>query len=372
MAGFRIFGRSLMGTSDALGVHVTNLTATNGGLASNDPGSFCTSGFCTAPGNCFVAGTPIATPEGPMAIERVRAGDRVTSIDPDTGEAKVEAVLATYRTPDREVVDVELRDRAALRVTPGHVFFSADRGWIVAGSLREGERLVDASGARVEVARVIARAERETVYNFEVDVTHTYFAGEARVLVHNPSAQPPPSAAAQASGTTVPIGTYQNNGITINVTRTKNADGSFRLSYSSPDNASYHGYADYKVGTITNANGRPVVDTELSTITAQPEGQGLGGFLMNQVAHDGQSMGAVTMTTTATAPTAQPFYQKLGLQPDPTIWAGLAEAEPTMTPEQLKPMVPIWSGPIDDVADNSDKYNSTWAPPPSNGECVVQ
>src|SRR3954465_5549849 len=43
MAGFRIFGRSLMGTSDALGVHVTNLTATNGGLASNDPGSFCTS-----------------------------------------------------------------------------------------------------------------------------------------------------------------------------------------------------------------------------------------------------------------------------------------------------------------------------------------
>src|SRR5258706_14041036 len=41
MAGFRIFGRSLMGASDALGVHVTNLTATSGGLAGNDPGAFC-------------------------------------------------------------------------------------------------------------------------------------------------------------------------------------------------------------------------------------------------------------------------------------------------------------------------------------------
>lgn len=364
MAGFKVFGRSLFSESQTLGQHVTSLTATNP-VADN---SYCTSGICTMPGNCFVAGTPIATPEGALPIEQVRAGDRVLSVDPRTGESKVEAVLATYRTPDREVIDLELRDHAPLRVTPGHVFFSADRGFVMARELREGEALLDPHGARVFVTRVAPRAEHETVYNFDVDVTHTYFAGG--VLVHNPTTP----ANQQAPGTTVNVGSYVKDGITINVTRTRRADGSFKLEYSSPDNPNYHGYADYKVEQTTNANGRPVTDTELSTITAQPEGQGLGGFLMNQVAEDGASMGSTQLTTTATAPTAQPFYGKLGLRPDPQIWSGLIQATPEVDPDDLKSKVPIWSGPIDDVIDNSNKYNNQWPPAPTAPDegCVVQ
>lgn len=37
----------------------------------------------------------------------------------------------------------------------------------------------------VRVASIESTGERETVYNFEVEGTHTYLVGETGVLVHN-------------------------------------------------------------------------------------------------------------------------------------------------------------------------------------------
>jgi hypothetical protein len=77
-------------------------------------------------------------------------------------------------------------DDAPLHVTPGHLFFTLDRGWVPVEALVEGEPLVDARGLPRAVRGFGVGLARETVYNFEVDETHTYFVGASAILVHNP------------------------------------------------------------------------------------------------------------------------------------------------------------------------------------------
>jgi hypothetical protein len=158
-----------------------------GGGAGAGPGGECPGGACVpGTGNCFVAGTPIATPAGEVSIERLRAGDEVWTLRPETGEVLVRRVSATFATPERDIVDVRVRGSdAALRSTPEHPFLTLDRGWVVARDLAPGEPVVTADGAAVAVESLSAEGAREEVYNFEVEETHAYFVGEARVAVHN-------------------------------------------------------------------------------------------------------------------------------------------------------------------------------------------
>jgi hypothetical protein len=152
--------------------------------------------------NCFVAGTPVETPDGPRPIEQVAPGDLVLSRDEETGEVSAEHVVATFETPGRPIVDLRLEETRdeALLVTPGHRFWTLDRGWVGAQDLQPGEVLLDARGEWLHVHGVSPTVRRQVVYNFEVEQTHTYFAGGARVWVHNkrckkdppPPAPPPP------------------------------------------------------------------------------------------------------------------------------------------------------------------------------------
>src|SRR5262249_32264899 len=143
---------------------------------------------CTGGSNCFVAGTLVQTPEGPQPIEQIRAGDVVISEDEATGAVVLEPVLATFVTEDRDVVDVYLRGAPRpVRATPGHRFFTRDAGWVVTEALLPDEPLVALDGSVVLVDRLEAEGATSTVYNFEVESTHTYFVGDGTpVLVHNP------------------------------------------------------------------------------------------------------------------------------------------------------------------------------------------
>lgn len=382
VVAFKMFGSSVSGTSTAQGKTILCLAGGGAGcdeaagnnsgpgpIASNGP--VCTSGECQNGTSCFVAGTPVATPQGLVPIERIVAGDTVLSADVGSATFSSARVTATYVTHDRPVLDVSLVGQAApLRVTPGHLFFTLDRGWVASEDLLPGEPLVDTDGAGRLVDRVESVEDRATVYNFEVEGTHTYFVGAERVLVHNPTQSP----VDQAVGSTVPVGTFQNGGVTIDVQRTRLSNGQYKLSYTSQNNPAYHGYASYEVVSETTANGRTHTVVEIPTITAQPEGKGLGGLLMNQIAQDGQAWGADQMTTLATAPTAQPFYSKLGFYPDSQILSHLHESAPDVPLDELKTKVPTWNAPTDDVLANSNKYASAWPPPPSSttfwGKCT--
>ncbi|WP_394850761.1 HINT domain-containing protein [Pendulispora brunnea] len=152
-------------------------------------GTVCDGRSCGAPGgNCFVAGTPVWTARGEVAIENVANGDLVLSRDEKTGDVREARVVTTFSHVAKALLEVVLlgSDGAdVLSVTPEHVVWSRERGWIEAGALAPGETLLDRRGNVVQVESVTKLVREAVVYNFEVEATHTYFVGHLGTWVHN-------------------------------------------------------------------------------------------------------------------------------------------------------------------------------------------
>jgi len=160
-----------------------------GDETSGNPGDGCTDGVCLAPGNCFVAGTPVATPSGERSIESLRVGDTVLARGEFDDQVAPRTIRATFARPAPSLVNVRvvMVDGASenIRSTPEHPYWTLDRGWVRASALAANEALLDRSGHEVHVANVVAIALETTVYNVEVDGAHTYFVGRTGILVHN-------------------------------------------------------------------------------------------------------------------------------------------------------------------------------------------
>jgi hypothetical protein len=60
-----------------------------------------------------------------------------------------------------------------------------DKGWVQAKDLQRGEILISAKGAILSLSDITIEERDEVVYNFEVEGNHTYYVGDAGVLVHN-------------------------------------------------------------------------------------------------------------------------------------------------------------------------------------------
>lgn len=84
---------------------------------------------------CFVAGTPVDTPTGPVAIEQLAPGDTVIG-----GSLKPRAVLATIHKRSANLVRVRLSNGETVICTADHRWLTT-RGWQEAGALEVGERL---------------------------------------------------------------------------------------------------------------------------------------------------------------------------------------------------------------------------------------
>jgi hypothetical protein len=86
---------------------------------------------------------------------------------------------------------LEFSDGTHLKVTADHPFWvdggqELDHaGWVRAGDIRVGDRLRTATGHDVIVVRVHSNVGRAIVYTLTVAQDHTFFVGQARVLVHN-------------------------------------------------------------------------------------------------------------------------------------------------------------------------------------------
>lgn len=187
---------------------------TRGAPPNNEPssGGTCRNGVCSQQDGetCFAAGTPVATPSGPKPIEELAPGDLVLSRDEVTGGFSTQRISATYVTLNSPLVEVSTLsssgDEAVVRVTAEHPFWTMTDAWVPAGELTEGDALADASGAEVTVLGVVDVAERASVYNLEVEATHTYFAGPTNVWVHNGcfGSKPQPEAGAPTPRTGAP------------------------------------------------------------------------------------------------------------------------------------------------------------------------
>lgn len=137
---------------------------------------------------CFVAGTLVATATGLIAIECIRVGDKVIATDPDTMEQAEKTVLETYVRETNEVVHLTINGEV-ITSTLDHPFYVQDAGFVGAGDLYIGDKLLDAEGNTLLVEDV--KTEKldvpVKVYNFKVDEFHTYYVGKNAVLVHNAS-----------------------------------------------------------------------------------------------------------------------------------------------------------------------------------------
>ena len=137
---------------------------------------------------CFVAGTMILTVTGLVAIENIKAGDKVISTDPETFETAEKRVLETYIREDSKLIHLVINGEEIV-TTETHPFYVNNRGFVNAGELIVGDELLDVNGnvLLVENFDVELTDEPVTVYNFQVEDFHTYHVSGFGVLVHNAS-----------------------------------------------------------------------------------------------------------------------------------------------------------------------------------------
>ena len=78
-------------------------------------------------------------------------------------------------------------DGEEIVTTESHPFYVNDRGFVNAGELIVGDKLLDVNGnvLLVENFDIELTEKPVTVYYFQVEDFHTYHVGEFRILVHN-------------------------------------------------------------------------------------------------------------------------------------------------------------------------------------------
>ena len=137
---------------------------------------------------CFVAGTPIITPQGSIPIEQIQVGQVITAFDPSSGRITTDRVSQLHRTEElRRVETLEFSNGQTLTSTPEHPFYSVDRGdYVIAAELNLGEEVYVLKDGQLSAVRLMDRTRNEAlqrIYNFEAERFHNYFSNG--ILVHN-------------------------------------------------------------------------------------------------------------------------------------------------------------------------------------------
>ena len=138
--------------------------------------------------SCLVAGTPVWTELGPVAVEKIKIGDRVLACDCETGELMLKPVLKTIINPGKQIFRLRTKHET-LEVTGGHVFWVSGKGWIKARQLQPGMRLHTLKGT-VTLIDVDQHGKQDT-YNLIVADFHSYFVGKDRILTHDNTIRKP-------------------------------------------------------------------------------------------------------------------------------------------------------------------------------------
>ncbi len=132
----------------------------------------------------FRSDTLVKTAVGAVAIASLVTGASVLAYDPKTGVTAEHSVSAVMVKLDPEIEHLVL-DSGTIETTPNHPFFTADRGWVDAGKLEVGEKIRTASDEPATVLGFTVEATPTPMWDITVDDAHSFFVGEAVVVVHN-------------------------------------------------------------------------------------------------------------------------------------------------------------------------------------------
>ena len=125
-----------------------------------------------------VEGTEIQMANGMKFIEDITVGDMVKSFDLKSNTIMNSKVMETFiHTPHNYMII-----NGIIKTTDNHPFYS-NGNWIEAGDLSIGDKILHVDGLEHTIKTIELSDESVTVYNFEVDGTHNYFA--EGYLVHN-------------------------------------------------------------------------------------------------------------------------------------------------------------------------------------------
>ncbi len=127
---------------------------------------------------CFVAGTPLLTPDGARPIEEFQPGDEILSrseLHPD-GEVVVRRVEKIFRLTGL-VAELTIGGRL-IETTAEHPFYVPGKGWRRTHELEPGDHLVGHDGKLTAVDSVVLTVRTAAVYNLRVATDHTYFVGD--------------------------------------------------------------------------------------------------------------------------------------------------------------------------------------------------
>jgi predicted lipid-binding transport protein (Tim44 family) len=134
-------------------------------------------------GGCFPAGTKIATPKGPVAIESLASGDDILAVTGDglTVRSTVKTVFVSKDTM------VRIKTNGGDLVTTAEHPVSLKEGMFKrAGDLRPGDHIMKWKNGRLTaktVRKVLSAEDERFVFDLQVGEPHTYVAEE--IVVHN-------------------------------------------------------------------------------------------------------------------------------------------------------------------------------------------
>jgi RHS repeat-associated protein len=136
-------------------------------------------------------------------IEDVKPGDQVVAWDEDTGEVVTRRVVRVFHNTSDHLRILQIRNangtQQQLETTDGHPFWVPNQGWIYAGRLHQGDAVRQADGSSATVIASIYEGHPEgvSIFNFEVEDSHTYCVAEGHggdssfaIVVHNASEKP--------------------------------------------------------------------------------------------------------------------------------------------------------------------------------------
>ena len=126
---------------------------------------------------CFVAGTMILAAEGLVAIENIKAGDKIITTDPDTSVTAQKVVLETYIRKTAHLVHLTVCGETIVS-TYDHPYYVKDKGFVNASDLWIGAELVDNNGSIHQVEQLYREESKEepiVVFNFKVNDFSTYY-----------------------------------------------------------------------------------------------------------------------------------------------------------------------------------------------------
>ncbi len=101
------------------------------------------------------------------------------------------AALPTSATAANVATVAKAGFTETIHTTANHPWLTADRGWVVAGGLRNGEAVVTLDGQRGVVLTTQAVAGHDAMDNLTVADDHTYAVGNGQWVVHNIDIPPP-------------------------------------------------------------------------------------------------------------------------------------------------------------------------------------